>query len=54
MPIDLQLILRVLRLILHVLEMLPADFDHQPISTTARELVETILPSSKTGGTSNA
>lgn len=50
MPIDLQLLLRILRLILHILEMLPADFDHQPISTTARELVETLLPSRTEGG----
>ena len=46
MPLDLQIILRILRLILHILECIPADMDHQPISTTARELVETILPSS--------
>jgi len=49
MPLDLQMILRILRLILHILELLPADFDHQPISTTARELVETILPSGQKG-----
>jgi len=44
MPFDLQLLLRILRLILHILEALPADMDHQPISSTARELVELFLP----------
>jgi len=54
MAIDLTMLLKLLRLILHILECLPAGLDHQPISTSARELIELFLPSEVKGDTLNA
>jgi len=49
MAIDIMLILKILRWILHILECIPPEMDHQPISTTARELLDALLTLPKKG-----
>jgi len=54
MAIDFQLLLKLLRWILHIIELMPPDMDQQPIATTARELLDSLLPSHKEGECTDA
>jgi len=38
-PVNWQLLLKILLAILHALESLPADFNHQPLASAAAELL---------------
>lgn len=50
MPLDVQLFIKLLRLILLLLEAVPADYNHTPIACTAREILENFFPHSLKGG----
>lgn len=44
MPVDWQILLRILAAILQVLMAIPPETDHQPVAAAARDLINYLLP----------